>query len=440
MKIYCGIDWAEAHHDVAVIDDTGQRLAKARISDDLRGFAALCELLAEVAGLAAGAEPSPVGGAFIPVDIAIETDRGLLVAALRAAGHRIWSINPKAVDRYRDRYSGSRAKSDPGDALLLANALRTDGHAHRQLPADSDLAGAVGVLARTQQDLARRRRSEAQAVRSLLREFFPAALLAFPDLTTAMALVVLTAAPTPAAAAALTEEQIVDLLREAGHGTLPKQAARLGEIFAAAQLRQPAPVETAMGQALVALVAALRGTVRAIRNLEVALQSAWEEHPQAPVLGSCRGWAWCWLPACWRSSVTTPRASRAPRVAGRTPAQPRSPGPPARATPSCCDAAATAAWSTPAGSGPTARSPSARARGRTTTDVAPRATGTRPHCATSRTSSSGNSITADVTAAPTAKSRPGPRPKRRRRRCPPGRPDPRALPLRAATAAATVAP
>lgn len=114
MKIYCGIDWAEAHHDVAVIDDTGQRLAKTRISDDLRGFTALCELLADVAGLTAGAQPLPVGEGFIPVDIAIETDRGLLVAALRAAGHRVWSINPKAVDRYRDRYSGSRAKSDPG--------------------------------------------------------------------------------------------------------------------------------------------------------------------------------------------------------------------------------------------------------------------------------------------------------------------------------------
>jgi len=284
LKIYCGIDWTEAHHDVAVIDDTGQRLAKMRISDDLRGFTALCELLAEVAGLPAG--PSPVGGEFVAVDVAIETDRGLLVAALRAAGHRVWSINPKAVDRYRDRYSGSRAKSDPGDALLLANVLRKDGHAHRQLPADSHLAGAVGVLARTQQDLARRRRSEAQAVRSLLREFFPAALLAFPDLTTATALVVLTAAPTPAEAASLSQEQILDLLREAGRGTLPKQAARLGEIFAAAQLRQPAAVEAAMGQALVALVAALRGTVHAVRSLEVALQSAWEKHPQAAVLGS----------------------------------------------------------------------------------------------------------------------------------------------------------
>jgi len=286
VKIYCGIDWAEAHHDVAVIDDTGRRLAKTRITDDLPGFTALCSLLADAAAATQPAEP--VGG-FVPVDVAIETDRGLLVAALRAAGHRVWSINPKAVDRYRDRYSSSRAKSDPGDALILANVLRTDAHAHRQLPADSHLAGAVGVLARTQQDLARRRRSEAQAVRSLLREFFPAALLAFPDLTTATAMLVLTAAPTPTAAAALPADDLLALLRQASRGTLPKQAGRLAQLFAAPQLRQPAEVENAMGQALAALVAALRGTVEAVRRLEVALQTTLEQHPHAPILDSLPG-------------------------------------------------------------------------------------------------------------------------------------------------------
>lgn len=286
MKIYCGIDWAEAHHDVAVIDDAGRRLVKARITDDLAGLTALCQLLADAA---AAAEPGAPTGEFLLVDVAIETDRGLLVGALRAAGHRVWSINPKAVDRYRDRYSSSRAKSDPGDALILANVLRTDAHAHRQLPEDSHLAGAVGVLARTQQDLARRRRSEAQAVRSLLREFFPAALLAFPDLTTATAMLVLAAAPTPAAAASITTDRVVALLRQAGRGMLPKQAARLTHVFAAPQLRQPAAVENARGQALTALVASLRGTVQAVRNLDVALQAAIEQHPQAMILDSLPG-------------------------------------------------------------------------------------------------------------------------------------------------------
>jgi transposase len=114
-EIFCGIDWAERHHDVAVVDDSGRQLAKRRISDDLAGFTALTELLAQVTG-----EHLHSGG-FVPMDIAIETDRGLLVAALRAAGHRLWGINPKAVDRYRDRHASSRAKSDSADALVLAN-------------------------------------------------------------------------------------------------------------------------------------------------------------------------------------------------------------------------------------------------------------------------------------------------------------------------------
>lgn len=145
------------------------------------------------------------------------------------------------------------------------------------------------MLARTQQDLVWRRRSEALAVRSLLREFFPAALHAFPDLTTATALLVLSEAPTPTAGAALTPDELVVLLRQAGRGTLLKQAARLAHLFAAKQLRQPAAVEHAMGQALTALVAALCGTVEAIRHLEVALQAALEQHPQAPLLGSLPG-------------------------------------------------------------------------------------------------------------------------------------------------------
>ena len=141
-QIFCGIDWAERHHDVAVVDERGQLLGKRRIGDDLAGLSELTALLVEHAGTAE----------FTPVDIAIETDRGLLVAALRAAGHQVYAINPMAVSRYRDRRSVSGAKSDPGDALVLAELLRTDRHVHRPLPQDSTQAAAVRVLARAHQD------------------------------------------------------------------------------------------------------------------------------------------------------------------------------------------------------------------------------------------------------------------------------------------------
>src|SRR3982074_981752 len=94
LRVLCGIDWAEDHHDVALVDAEGTLLAKRRISDDATGFALLLQLFAD-----AGDSPGE------PIPVAIETSRGLLVACLRATGRKVFAINPKAVDRYRDRHS-----------------------------------------------------------------------------------------------------------------------------------------------------------------------------------------------------------------------------------------------------------------------------------------------------------------------------------------------
>jgi len=141
MDVYCGIDWAEDHHDIALADRAGQLLARRRISDDAAGLAQLLALLAEHGDAAQD-----------PIPVAIETPRGLLVACLRATGRRVYPVNPMAVARYRDRHSIAGRKSDHGDAVVLANVLRTDLHAHRPLPDDSELAQAIAVLARAQQD------------------------------------------------------------------------------------------------------------------------------------------------------------------------------------------------------------------------------------------------------------------------------------------------
>ena len=139
VAVFCGIDWAEDHHDIALVDQDGALLAKRRIGDDAAGFAALLQLLVE-----AGDDPDA------PIPVAIETSHGLLVACLRATGRPVFPINPLSVSRYRDRHSVARRKSDAGDALVLANILRTDLAAHRPLPADSELAQAIAVLARAQ--------------------------------------------------------------------------------------------------------------------------------------------------------------------------------------------------------------------------------------------------------------------------------------------------
>ena len=123
------------------------------------------------------------------------------MAALRASDADLFSINPLAVSRYRDRYSPSRAKSDPGDAIVLANILRTDMDSHRRLPDDSDGAQAIRVLARVHKDAIWDRQQIVSKARSLLRQYFPAFLQTFEDLSTMGARTVLRLAPTPAAAA-----------------------------------------------------------------------------------------------------------------------------------------------------------------------------------------------------------------------------------------------
>lgn len=281
MEIFCGIDWAEAHHDIALVDETGKQLAKQRISDDMAGFSELVALLAE--------HTDGSSEQIAAVDVAIETDRGLLVAALLGSGHRVYAVNPKAVDRYRDRHAVSGAKSDPGDALVLAQLLRTDRDVHRPLSANTATAEVVKVLSRAHADAIQARVQDANRLRSLLREFYPAALQAFPDLTTRTALVVLEAAPTPAAAARLSRANLTDLLHAAGRGTRPADAARLAEIFAAEQLRQAAPVEEAMGHAASAIVTTLAAANAAIRALEQQLEASFEHHPDAEILDSFPG-------------------------------------------------------------------------------------------------------------------------------------------------------
>src|ERR1700748_669516 len=162
MDVYCGIDRAEDHHDIALADRDGNLLARRRVSDDAAGLASLLALLAEH-----GDTPED------PVPVAIETPRGLLVACLRATGRKVYPVNPMAVARYRDRHSIAGRKSDHGDSFVLASVLRTDLHAHRPLPAGTELAQAIAVLARARQDAVWDRTTAHSRLRSHLREYFP---------------------------------------------------------------------------------------------------------------------------------------------------------------------------------------------------------------------------------------------------------------------------
>jgi transposase len=281
VTIYCGIDWAAQHHEVAIVDDAGTVLASRRIDENAAGVTALLTLLAKHAQADAGE--------FVAVDVAIETGRGLLVSAVRAAGHRVYEINPKASNRYRDRYAVSGSKSDTGDALVLAHLLRTDRDRHRLMPADSDQVRALGVLARAQQDAVWSVLRDAGRLRAVLWEFYPAALQAFPNLHIASAVTVLAAAPTPGAAAQLSEADLRRLLHAARYHAPRDLPGKLHRIFTSPQLRQPPAMEAAMGQVVTAIVRTMAATVTSIRELEKALDEQFSQHPDAPILRSLPG-------------------------------------------------------------------------------------------------------------------------------------------------------
>jgi Transposase/Transposase IS116/IS110/IS902 family len=284
VKLFCGIDWAEAHHDVAIVDDNGQLVAKKRIPDDPAGLAQLIELLASVGDSAKD-----------PIPVAIETSRGLLVASLRATGRAVYSINPLAVARYRERHSVAQSKSDHADAMTLANILRVDAHLHRQLPADSELCQAVAVLARAHQDATWRRIKAHNELRSVLREFFPTFLATFTKrfalgIASPEARSILAIAPIPAAAAKLTVSRIAAALRRAGRSrNIDQSAAEIKLALREPQLRAPVQVEAAMGTQTLALLAALNTACTSVEDLGQATAERFQTHPDHAIITSFPG-------------------------------------------------------------------------------------------------------------------------------------------------------
>ncbi len=220
--LFLGNDWAEAHHDIELVDESGRRLARRRLPEGVDGLAALHALIAD--HLDEDAEPAEVV-------VGIETDRGPWVAALIAAGYTIYAVNPLQVARYRERHGTAGAKSDSGDAHVLAELVRLDRAHHRPVAGDSALAEHVKLLTRTHQSLIWSRQRQTNALRSMLREFYPAALVAFgEELASRDALAVLALAPSPEAGRRLSQSKIAAALRRAvGSATLrsPPNGSRL---------------------------------------------------------------------------------------------------------------------------------------------------------------------------------------------------------------------
>ena len=261
--IWVGDDWAEDHHDVEIQGDDGRRLARARLPEGLEGITRLHALIAEhIPASWTELDPAEAAGR---VRIGIETDRGTWVQALLAAGYQVYAINPMSSARYRERHSTSGAKSDAGDAHVLAEIVRLDHAHHRQVAGDSPIAEAVKLLARAHQSLIWDRTRQVLRLRSALREFFPAALQAFEDLAAGEALELLDRAPDPDRAARLSRLTIIAALRRAGRRDLEGRATVITQTLKAEQLRQPRPVQNAYAAIVSSQVQLIN-----ILNIEIA--------------------------------------------------------------------------------------------------------------------------------------------------------------------------
>ena len=280
VRLFVGDDWAEDHHDIEVMDQAGKVLAKKRLPEGVAGMAQLHELI----------------GRFVPehadeaeVVIGIETDRGPWVAALIAAGYVVFPVNPLQASRYRERHGVSGAKSDAGDAHMLADMVRTDSHQLRAAAGDSPEAAGIKVVARTHKTLIWDRTRAVQRLRHQLREYFPAALEAFEDLDAPEVLELLGKAPDPARAAKLTRAQVSAALKRAHRRNIADKTTAILTALRGEHLAQPGSLTVAYVATVRSLAAVIATLNEQVKALETEVGGHFGRHPDAEIYRSQPG-------------------------------------------------------------------------------------------------------------------------------------------------------
>lgn len=273
MSLFAGVDWAQDRHAVCVIDGEGRVRAQF---EAVHTAAGLEQLLSQLRRLAPATN----------LPIAIERPSGVLVDTLMAAGHPVIAIHPNAVKACRPRYKAAPGKSDPGDAFLLADLLRTDGHRFTALRPLSDETRALRVLVRTRDDLVAQRVALANQLRALVESFWAGAAAIFVHIDSPIALAFLTQYPTPAHASRLGEKRLAAFLaRHAYPGRRPVN--ELLQRLRRAPLTTADEIETeAKGEAVRALVSILEPLVLQVQKLSAAVEHAIATHADATTLTS----------------------------------------------------------------------------------------------------------------------------------------------------------
>jgi len=273
MVWYVGIDWATEEHAVCVLDDGGRVKKALSAAHTAAGINGLCRELGAL-------------GDRAQVRVAIERPTGLLVDTLVDAGFVVVPLHPNAVKACRPRYSAAGGKDDPGDAYMIADILRTDGHRFRELQPLSDDTRALRAAVRARDDLVAERVGVANQLRALLESFWPGAAEIFADIDSPIALSFLARYPKPQSAAHLGEKRLARFLAEHRYsGRRP--VAELLERLRAAPAGKAGVVECDVKADLVrAYVAVLGPLVAQLTTLTALVEHLVGQQPDGPVVTS----------------------------------------------------------------------------------------------------------------------------------------------------------
>ena len=271
---FAGVDWADDHHDVAVIDQDGQLVGSKRVPHSPAGLAELRAFLLAIAG--------------DPTDIPcfVETNHGLLVSSLLEAGFPVYPVNPKTVDRRR-RTSG--AETDLIDACLLARTGRSDLADLRRLEPDGPIVQELKGLTRDQDTLIQSQTRLVNQLTACLKAYYPAALELFCKLQQPSALAFLEAYPTPGAALEANIEDIAVLLKRHGHPQPNRTAEHIMRKLREPHLRADAITTRTKARLMLALVSQLSPLLDQIKAYDREIGRLFNSHPDSEIFSSLPG-------------------------------------------------------------------------------------------------------------------------------------------------------
>ena len=280
---YIGIDWADDHHDVFITDDSAVKLEAFTISHTAEGIYSLRDKLRKLT-------PSKE-----QILIGLETPKNLVVSSLLDEGYTVYSLNPKSVDRYRDRYRVSGARparqalaggDDSFDAMVIANILRTDRHQFRPILPDSDLIRELKILTHDQQRLIRLKTKLVNQIKACLKDYYPIALQFFSDIDQEITIDFLLKYPKPQA---ISLEKLETFFKEHHYPKVEQKANQIHNKLSAPQIFVEEFVIRAKSRLLISLLTQLKTLMEQIDEYQEEINKLFQQHPDKEIFKSLPG-------------------------------------------------------------------------------------------------------------------------------------------------------